>query len=141
MSKKNKLTLEQEASVLHYLEYTRGKQLKGTNRTYLYDVYNIFSSDGRSEKTCSCLDRDTHKKVDNFINTIEWSEGTKTSEKMKQVLPNQYVEPIWIEEEQTQPVEIDLEKLSKAIEKRKAKKVPVKAVKKSKVKKKKKLWE
>lgn len=136
MSKKNKLTLEQEASVLHYLEYTRGKQLKGVNRTYLYEVYNMFSSDGRSEKTCSCLDRDTHKKVDNFINTIEWSEGTKTSEKMKQVLPNQYVEPIWIEEEQTQPVEIDLEKLSKAIEKRKAKKVPVKAVKKSKVKKK-----
>ena len=136
MSKKNKLTLEQAASVLHYLEYTRGKQLKGVNRTYLYEVYNMFSSDGRSEKTCSCLDRDTHKKVDNFINTIEWSEGTKTSEKMKQVLPKQYVEPIWIEEEQTQPVEIDLDKLSKAIEKRKAKAVPVKAVKKSKIKRK-----
>tara|TARA_Y100000385_G_scaffold222767_1_gene232763 strand:+ start:286 stop:696 length:411 start_codon:yes stop_codon:yes gene_type:complete len=136
MSKKNKLTLEQEASVLHYLEYTRGKQLKGVNRTYLYEVYNMFSSDGRSEKTCSCLDRDTHKKVDNFINTIEWSEWTKSSEKMKQVLPNQYVEAIEYEEEQTQPVEIDLDKLSKAIEKRKAKAVPVKAVKKSKVKKK-----
>ena len=136
MSKKNKLTLEQEASVLHYLEYTRGKQLKGTNRTYLYEVYNMFSSDGRSVETCSCLDRDTHKKVDNFINTIEWSEKTKSSEKMKQVLPNKYVEAIEIEEEQTQPVKIDLDKLSKAIEKRKAKAVPVKAVKKSKVKKK-----
>ena len=135
MSKK-KLTLEQEASVLHYLEHTRGKQLKGVNRTYLYEVYSMFSNDGRSVNTCSCLDRDTHKKVDNFINTIEWSEKTKSSEKMKQVLPNQYVEAIEIEEEQTQPVKIDLDKLSKAIEKRKAKAVPVKAVKKSKVKKK-----
>jgi len=51
-------------------------------------------------------------------------------------LPKQYVEPIWIEEVETQPVKIDLDKLSKAIEKRKAKAVPVKAVKKSKVKKK-----
>ena len=42
MSKK-KLTLEQEVSVLHYLEHTRGKQLKGTNRTYLYEVYSMFS--------------------------------------------------------------------------------------------------
>jgi hypothetical protein len=136
MSKK-KLTLEQEASVLHYLEHTRGKQLKGVNRTYLYEVYSMFSNDGRSVNTCSCLDRDTHKKVDNFINTIDWSEGTKTSEKMKQVLPNQYVEPIEIEEEQTQPVKVDIDKLAKAVKKKtKAKKVPVKPVKKSKVKKK-----
>ncbi len=136
MSKK-KLTLEQEASVLHYLEHTRGKQLKGTNRTYLYEVYSMFSNDGRTIKTCSCLDRDTHKKVDNFINTIDWSEGTKTSEKMKQVLPNQYVEPIEIEEEQTQPVKVDIDKLAKAVKKkRKAKSVPVKPVKKSKVRKK-----
>lgn len=133
---KNKLTLEQEASVLHYLEYTRGKQLKGINRTYLYEVYSMFGKDGRTIKTCSCLDRDTHRKVDNFINTIEWSETTKSSEKMKQVLPNQYVEPIELEEVSTQPVEINLEKLSKAIEKRKAKAVPVKPVKKSKIKKK-----
>ncbi len=135
MSKK-KLTLEQEASVLHYLEHTRGKQLKGVNRTYLYEVYSMFSNDGRSVNTCSCLDRDTHKKVDNFINTIDWSEGTKTSKKMKQVLPNQYVEPIEIEEEQTQPVKVDIDKLAKGIKKRKAKSVPVKAVKKSKVRKK-----
>jgi len=136
MSKKRKLTIEQEVSVLHYLEHTRGKQLKGTNRTYLYEVYNIFSSDGRSVETCSCLDRDTHKKVDNFINTIEWSEKTKTSQKMKQVLPKQYVEPIEIEEIQTQPVKVDIDKLAKAIKKTKAKKVPVKPVRKSKVKKK-----
>jgi len=136
MSKKKKLTIEQEAIVLHYLEYTRGKQLKGANRAYLYDVYTIFSNDGRSVKTCSCLDRDTHRKVDNFINTIEWSEKTKTSQKMKQVLPKQYVEPIEIEEVQTQPVKVDIDKLAKAIKKTKAKSVPVKPVRKSKVKKK-----
>jgi len=136
MSKKRKLTIEQEVSVLHYLEHTRGKQLKGTNRTYLYEVYSMFSNDGRSVKTCSCLDRDTHKKVDNFINTIEWSEKTKTSQKMKQVLPKQYVEPIEIEEVETQPVKVDIDKLAKAIKKTKAKKVPVKPVRKSKVKKK-----
>ena len=136
MSKKRKLTIEQEVSVLHYLEHTRGKQLKGTNRTYLYEVYSMFSNDGRSVKTCSCLDRDTHKKVDNFINTIEWSEKTKTSQKMKQVLPKQYVEPIEIEEAETQPVKVDIDKLAKAIKKTKAKKVPVKPVRKSKVKKK-----
>jgi len=136
MSKKRKLSLEEEASVLHYLEHTRGKPMKGVNRGYMYEVYSIFSGDGRSVSTCSCLDVDTHRKVDNFINTIEWSEKTKTSAKMLQVLPKQYVEPIEIEEEQTQPVEIDLDKLSKAIEKRKAKAVPVKAVKKSKIKRK-----
>tara|TARA_R110000803_G_scaffold102451_1_gene170540 strand:+ start:558 stop:965 length:408 start_codon:yes stop_codon:yes gene_type:complete len=135
MSKKKKLTIEQEATVLHYLEYTRGKQLKGANRAYLYDVYTIFSNDGRSVKTCSCLDRDTHRKVDNFINTIEWSEWTKSSEKMKQVLPKMYIEAIE-EEIQTQPVKVDMDKLAKAIKKTKAKSVPVKPVKKSKVRKK-----
>ena len=55
---------------------------------------------------------------------------------MKQVLPKQYVEPIEIEEVQTQPVKVDIDKLAKAIKKTKAKKVPVKPVKKSKVKKK-----
>ena len=101
----------------------------------MYDVYTIFSNDGRSVKTCSCLDRDTHRKVDNFINTIEWSEWTKSSEKMKQVLPKMYIEAIE-EEIQTQPVKVDMDKLAKAIKKTKAKSVPVKPVKKSKVRKK-----
>ncbi len=136
MSKKRKLSLEEEASVLHYLEHTRGKPMKGVNRGYMYEVYSMFKNDGRTVKTCGCLDVDTHKKVDNFINTIEWSEGTKTSAKMKQVLPKQYIEPIEIEEEQTQPVKVDIDKLAKAIKKTKAKKVPVKPVRKSKVKKK-----
>lgn len=136
MSKKTKLTLEEEAKVLHYIEYHRGKQMKGEQRGYMYDIYQIFSNDGRTTKTCGCLDRDTHKKVDNFINGIEWSEFTKTSAKMKELLPDKYVEPIEIEEVSTQPVKVDVDKLAKSVKKRKAKAVPVKPVKRNKVRKK-----
>tara|TARA_R110000782_G_C14499644_1_gene378438 strand:+ start:32 stop:439 length:408 start_codon:yes stop_codon:yes gene_type:complete len=135
MSKKN-LSLEEEASVLHYIEYGRGKQMKGLQRDVMYNIYSLFSSDGRTVNTCGCLDRDTHKKVDNWINTIEWSEYTKSTDKMKELLPDVYIEPIEMEEVSTQPIKIDLDKLSKAIEKRKAKAVPVKPVTKSKIKKK-----
>jgi len=137
MSKKRKLTLQQEASVLHYVEYHRGKQMKGEQRAYMYEIYSMFSSDGRNVKTCGCLDRDTHKKVDNFINQIDWSEETKTSAKMKKLLPDTYVEPIDIPLVQTQPIKVDVDKVVKAVKKkRKAKSVPVKPVRKSKVKKK-----
>ena len=135
MSKKN-LSLEEEASVLHYIEYGRGKQMKGFQRDVMYNIYSLFSSDGRTVNTCGCLDRDTHKKVDNWINTIEWSEYTKSTDKMKELIPDVYIEPIEMEEVSTQPIKIDLDKLSKAIEKRKAKAVPVKPVTKSKIKKK-----
>lgn len=119
MSKKQ-LSLEQEALVLFYLENHRGKQMKGETRTMVYDIYRMFQQD-RDASVCSCLDRDTFRKVDGFINNIEWSEQTKTSPKMQQVLPEKYVEPIqeFYEEESTQPVEVDMEKLAKAIEKRK----------------------
>lgn len=118
MSKK-KLTLEQEALVLFYLENHRGKQMKGETRTMMYDIYRWFKPD-RDASVCSCLDRDTFKKVDGFINTIDWSEETKTSPKMQSVLPEQYVEPIeeLYEEESTQPVEVDLKSLEKGLEKR-----------------------
>jgi hypothetical protein len=117
MSKKT-LTLEQEALVLAYLEYHHGKQMKGETRVMMYDIYRIFQQD-RDKDVCSCLDRDTFKKVEGFINNIEWSEETRSSEKMKQLLPSLYLEPIQIEEESTQPVEVDIEKLAKAIQKRK----------------------
>ena len=122
-----KLTLEQEASVLFYLENHRGKIMKGETRELMYEIYSYFSKDGRNSKVCSCLDRDTFKKVDGFINVIDWSEETKTSERMKKVLPSRWVEPIkeMEEEESTQPVKVDVKKLQKAIEK-KAKAVPVK---------------
>ena len=102
MSKK-KLTLEQEVIVLHYLEYHRDKAMKGEQRGSMYDVYRLFSGD-RDASVCSCLDRDTHRKVDNFINNIDWSEETRQSAKMKQVLPHLYIEPI--EEESTQPIDM-----------------------------------
>lgn len=117
MSKK-KLTLEQEALVLFYLENHHGKQMKGETRTMMYDIYRMFKQD-RDSSICGCLDRDTFRKVEGFINTIEWSEQTKTSPKMQQVLPNQYVEPIELEEVSTQPVEVDMAKVAKAIKRRK----------------------
>lgn len=107
MRYRKQLTLEQEASVLFYLENHRGKQMKGETRELMYEIYSYFSSDGRTSSVCTCLDRDTFKKVDGFINTIEWSEETKSSAKMKQVLPSKYVEPIIEEEESTQPVDMN----------------------------------
>lgn len=118
---KKQLTFEQEAKVLAYLEYHRGKQLKGETRELTYEIYRYFQQD-RDSKVCSCLDRDTFKKVDGFINNIEWSEETRQTEKIKQLLPNLYLEPIQIEEESTQPVEVDLAKLEKAIKRRTRKK-------------------
>lgn len=106
MNKKT-LTLEQEATVLFYLENHRGKQMKGETRTIMYEIYRYFQQD-RDSTICSCLDRDTFRKVDGFINSIEWSEQTKTSDKMKQVLPEQWVEPIqeMEEDESTQPIDM-----------------------------------
>lgn len=115
---KIKLTQEQEAKVLAYIEYHHGKQMKGETRTLMYEIYRWFKQD-RDSSVCSCLDRDTFKKVEGFINTIEWSEETRQTEKMKQLLPNLYLEPIQIEEESTQPVEVDMAKLEKAIKRRK----------------------
>lgn len=118
---KKQLSLEQETIVLFYLENYRGKQMKGEARKMMYDIYRYFQQD-RDASICSCLDRDTFKKVEGFINNIDWSEETKQSPKMQQVLPSQYVEPIEIEEESTQPVEVDMAKLEKAIKRRSRKK-------------------
>ena len=105
---KKKLTLEQEALVLFYLENHRGKQIKGEHKEIVYEIYRFFKQD-RDSSVCNCLNRDTAKKVDGFINTIDWSEKTKSSPKMKQLLPDLYVEPIEeIEEEvSTQPVDMN----------------------------------
>jgi hypothetical protein len=105
----------------------------------MYDVYRFFKQD-RDEKVCTCLDSDTHKKVDGFINSIDWSDEVRQSAKMQQLLPDIYVEPIKIKEVSTQPVKVNMDKLAKSIKKRKstpkAKPVPVKPVRKSKVRKK-----
>lgn len=137
MSKK--LTFEQEVKVLAYIEYHRGRQMKGGQRDEMYDIYRMFKQD-RDKGVCTCLDRDTHNKVEGFIKDIEWSEETRQSPKMQQLLPDLYLEPIILEEESTQNVKVDIEKLAKSIKKRKstpkAKSVPVKPVRRSKVRKK-----
>ena len=102
---KQKLTLSQEATVLFWIENYRGKQMKGESRVTLYEIYRYFKQD-RDKDVCTCLDRDTHKKVEGFINNIDWSEETRTSEKMKQVLPDSYIEPLELEEVSTQPIDM-----------------------------------
>lgn len=115
---KKQLSLEQEAKVLAYIQYHRGRQIKGQSKELLYEIYRFWKQD-RDSKICDCLNVDTYKKVEGFIGTIEWSEETRSSEKIKQLLPNLYLEPIQIEEESTQPVEVDMAKLEKAIKRRK----------------------
>ena len=117
---KIKLTLEQEAKVLAYLEYHHGKQMKGDGRIMMYEVYRFFKQD-RDQSVCTCLDRDTFKKVEGFINNIDWSDEMRQSPKMQQVLPSAYLEPIEIEEVSTQPVSVDMAKLEKAIKRRQRK--------------------
>jgi len=104
---KIKLTLEQEALVLFYIEHYRGRTMKGEARQTMYDVYGLFKNDGRTSSVCSCLDRDTHNKIEGFINNIDWSEETISSPKMKQLLPHVWVEPVILEEESTQPIDMN----------------------------------
>jgi len=117
-----KLTEQQEIIVLHFIENCRGKSTYGDCRKYMYDVYKIFKNDGRDVSTCSCLDRDTARKVDGFINIVEWSDEIRSTARFKSILPHLYKE---IEEESiedsTQPVTVDLDKLAKAVTKRKRK--------------------
>ena len=103
---KIKLDITQEALVLFYLKNYRGRTMKGEARQTMYDVYALFKNDGRTSSVCSCLDRDTHNKIDGFINNIDWSEETLSSPTMKEVLPDKWVEPIEIEEVSTQPIDM-----------------------------------
>lgn len=104
---KVKLDVTKEALVLYYLKNYRGRTMKGEARQTMYEVYQLFKNDGRDASVCTCLDRDTHNKVDGFINEIEWSQETLSSPTMQEVLPHLYIEPIVLEEESTQPVDMD----------------------------------
>lgn len=111
-----KLTLSQEAKVLFWLENYKGKIMKGDSRELLYEIYSFFNgSDGRTSSVCSCLDRDTHRKVEGYINEIEWSKDTIKTPKLKELLPDIGT----YEEESTQPVKVDIKKVARAIKKRK----------------------
>lgn len=129
------LTYEQEVQILHFIQYCQGHSTKGDCRGYMYDIYQMFKNDGRNSGVCTCLDGDTAKKVDGFISTYTFSDEIRLTEKFKQLLPHLAL----IEESAKEPLEeVSTTDLSEGMEKfTKAKKPPVKPVRKKRTTKKK----
>jgi len=130
---KIKLSYEQEANMLYYLLNQRGRVMKGDVRGNMYEIYKYFNGD-RDESICSCLDRDTARKVDNFINGYSWSDETRFTPRFRDAFPHLALvkEELQTEPEiSTQPIDMN-EVLEGMV---KAKSVPVKPVKKVKTKK------
>ena len=125
---KQKLQIEQEANMLYYLLYQKGKIMKGDTRANMYEIYRYFKQD-RDANVCSCLDRDTSRKVDGFIDSYSWSDEVRFSPRFAEVFPHlaQIKEELKEEfvEESTQPIDMN-EVLDNML---KAKPVPVKPVK------------
>lgn len=155
MKNKTQLTYEQEVNVLAFIQYCQGHSTRGDCREHMYQIYQLFKNDGRNSGVCTCLDGDTAKKVDGFISTYTFSDETRMTEKFKELLPHLAL----IEESAKEPLEeksnVELEKidLSKLVikideskfddtiqtrrEHGKAKKPPVKPVRKKRTTKKK----
>jgi len=136
---KQKLPIEKEANMLYYLIHQRGKVMKGDTRANMYEIYNYFKGD-RDASICSCLDRDTAKKVDGFIDSYSWSDDTRFSPRFAEVFPHLAVvkEELELEPEiSSQPIDMDevLKNMIKTtippedMDKLVAKPVPVKPVK------------
>lgn len=155
MRNKKQLTYEEEVNVLAFIQYCQGHSTKGDCRAHMYDIYKLFKNDGRTAAVCSCLDGDTAKKVDNFISSYTFSDETRLTDKFRQLLPHLAL----IDQSAKEPLEeksnveldkIDLSKLTikvdeslfdkeaqTRVEHGKAKKPPVKAVRKKRTTKKK----
>lgn len=95
------LTYEEEVIVLAFIEYCQGHSMKGDCRGHMYDVYKLFKNDGRDSGTCSCLDRDTAHKVDNFITSYTFSDKVRLTERFAKLLPHLAL----IKEEAEKPLE------------------------------------
>lgn len=132
MSKK--LDYTEEVKILAFIEYCQGHSTRGDCRTNMYEIYQMFKKDGRDSSTCTCLDRDTAKKVDNFITSYTFSDEIRFTERFHKLLPNLAL----IKEEAEKPLEeISNTDLSEGMDKFiKAKKPPVKAVRRKRTKKK-----
>ena len=134
-NKMKQLTYEEEVLVLAFIEYCQGHSMKGECRSHTYDVYKLFKNDGRDSGTCSCLDRDTAHKVDNFITSYTFSDKIRFTERFHKLLPHLAL----IEEEAKKPLEeVSTTDLSEGMDKfkKKAKSVPVKPQRKKRTKKK-----
>jgi hypothetical protein len=125
-------TIEQEANILHFIENCQGHSTRGGCRNDMYDIYAIFKNDGRNANVCTCLDRDTAKKVDNFISAYTFSDEIRFTDRFHKLLPHLAL----IKEEAKKPLEeesnTDLSEGMSKFVKKKAKSVPVKPVKRKK---------
>jgi hypothetical protein len=95
------LSYEQEVQVLAFIEYCQGNSTKGDCRGKMYDIYQMFKSDGRNSSVCTCLDGDTAKKVDNFITAYTFSDEIRFTERFHKLLPHLAL----IEESAKEPLE------------------------------------
>jgi hypothetical protein len=139
-NKMKQLTYEEEVLVLAFIEYCQGHSMKGDCRAHMYDVYKLFKNDGRDSGTCSCLDRDTAYKVDNFITSYTFSDEVRLTERFAKLLPHLAL----IKEEAEKPLEEESttnlsDGMDKFLKKEpKVKSVPVKPVRKKRTTKRKK---
>ena len=86
--KKTKLTFEQEANVLLFIETCQGNSTRGECRNHMYEIYKLFKNDGRDASVCTCLDGDTAKKVDNFITSYTFSDESRFTNRFHSLLPH-----------------------------------------------------
>ena len=135
-NKMKQLKYEEEVLVLAFIEYCQGHSMKGDCRGHMYDVYKLFKNDGRDSGTCSCLDKDTAHKVDNFITSYTFSDEVRLTQRFAKLLPHLAL----IKEEAEKPLEEEsTTDLSEGMDKflKKTKSVPVKPVRKKRTTKKK----
>ena len=135
-NKMKQLTYEEEVLVLAFIQYCQGHSMKGDCRAHMYDVYKLFKNDGRDSGTCSCLDKDTAHKVDNFITSYTFSDEVRLTQRFAKLLPHLAL----IKEEAEKPLEEEsTTDLSEGMDKflKKTKSVPVKPVRKKRTTKKK----
>ena len=124
-----KVTYVEEVKILAFIEYCQGHSMRGECRERMYEVYQMFMNDGRNSGVCTCLDGDTAKKVDNFVGGYSFSDKIRFTERFHKLLPHLAL----IKEDAKKPLEEkSTTDLSEGIDKfkKKAKRVPVKPVKK-----------
>lgn len=130
---KRKLEYIEEVKILAFIEYCQGNSTRGDCRNNMYEIYTMFKNDGRNSGTCTCMDRDTAKKVDNFITSYTFSDEIRFTERFHKLLPSLAL----IKEEAEKPLEeVSTTDLSEGMDKFiKAKSAPVKPRKKKNVRK------
>jgi len=132
----NKLTIEQEAKILFYIENFQGKNSRHMDRKLMYEIFNFFNpKEGRGDHVCTCLDKDTYNKVNNMISSYTFSDEMRFSPRFHDLLPHlalvKEAEPL---EEEDNVGKMDMSMFLKKEEEPTAKSVPVKPVRKTRKK-------